>query len=170
MSSVDGQLLQASNGAIFDSDVRITILAGVEIKLCDIMDDILNKINILDVKCALSRGIPCPMHIIKLLMGVEELSNARSVSSIGQQGGRVNLTMVQCHYCERASNALMNFIRGPEVNTYLVNELLWIHANPNATDLNGCTTLHLAFGQGILQRFAALLTLALNKSRRRRSF
>ena len=110
MSSVDGQLLQTRHGAIFDSDVRITSVAGLEIKLCGIMADIPNTINIQDVKCALSRSIPCPMHIIKLLMGVEELSNARSVSSIGQQGGRVNLTMVHCHYCERASNALMNFI------------------------------------------------------------
>ena len=119
MSSVDGQLLQESNGAIFDSDVRMTTFAGLKIKLYDIMYDISRNINILDVKCALSRGIPCPMHIIKLLMGVEELSNARSVSSIGQQGGRVNLTMVQCHYCERASNALMNCIRGHEVSTFL---------------------------------------------------
>ena len=38
-----------------------------------------------------------------------------------------------------------------------MNELLWIHANPNATDFKGCTTLILGCGQGHLATVRCIL-------------
>ena len=116
MGSVDAQPLEGSNYAIFEIYVRITIIFGLEIKLCDIINDISGTTNIRDVKCTFSKAISCLMYIIRLLNGVEELSNASSFFRIGHQGDSLNLTMVQSVYCDQACKELLSCLRRSQVS------------------------------------------------------
>ena len=108
MGSVDAQPLEGGDGAIFEIDVRIMILVGKEVKLCDIMKDISGKTNIWDLKCLLSTAMSCSMYIINLLVGVEELFNACLLFRIGHQGDSLNLTMVKSMHCDQAGKELLS--------------------------------------------------------------
>ena len=157
-----------NRAAIFEYDVRITTLAGVKIKLLDIMDDISGNTNIRDVKVVLSRAFACSMCIIKLLIGVEELSNAWSLSRFGQQGVRLNLTMVQSlHYCDEAFQELMKCLLLQHVNTDVVDELsgsMQIQMLQMFTAVLHYLSL---VGGAMLKRFVAFATLAPINTRRR---
>ena len=151
MDSGGAHAPQESNGAVFVSDVRITILSGQVMKLRDIMDGISDETIIRDVKCSIGRAISCSMYTIKLLSGVEELSNATSLSRVGHRGDSVILTMVQSPHCDEAScTELLRCLRRDQVATDVVDELLWQHADPNSRDVHGATPLSLACARGHL--------------------
>ena len=142
---------QESHGAVFASDVRITTLSGQNMQLRDIMDHISDETSIRDVKCYIGRAISCSMYIIKLLSGVEELSNATSLSRVGHRGDSVILTMVQSPHCDEAScTELLRCLRRDQVATDVVDELLWQHADPNSRAADGGTPLSLASARGHL--------------------
>ena len=151
MDSGGARAPQESNGAVFVSHVRITSLSGQVMKLCDIMDGISDETIIRDVKCSIGRAISCSMYTIKLLSGVEELSNATSLSRVGHRGDSVILTMVQSPHCDEAScTELLRCLRRDQVATDVVDELLWQHADPNSRDVDGATPLSLACARGHL--------------------
>ena len=121
-------------------------------KLRDIMDGISDETIIRDVKCYIGRAISCSMYIIKLFSGVEELSNATSLSAVGSRGDSLILTMVQSPHCDEAScTELLRCLRREQVATDVVDELLWQHADPNAEDVYGATPLSLACARGHLE-------------------
>ena len=103
------------------------------------------------------------MYIIRLLNGVEELSNASSFSRIGHQGDSLNLTMVQSVYCDQACKELLSCLRRSQVSTDVVEQLLWKQADPNATDLYGFTQLILACGQRHLEVVRCICDAGANK-------
>ena len=171
MGSVDARPPEGSTGAVFETDVRIRILGGQEIKLCDIIADISNETNILDVKCSLSGAISCSMYIIRLLFGLKELPNAISLSRIGHQGDSLNLTMVQSPYCDASGMELLMCLRCRDAQTDELDQLLWKHADPNATDVDGLwpvTTLSLAIRRDHVEAARLLCNAGANKNQANR--
>ena len=103
------------------------------------------------------------MYIIRLLNGVEELSNASSLSRIGHQGDSLNLTMVQSVYCDQACKELLSCLRRSQVSTDVVEQLLWKQADPNVIDLYGCTSLSIACGKRHLEVVRCICDAGANK-------
>ena len=81
------------------------------------------------------------MYIVRLVVDTDEPSNAGLLSQLGHQGSILYLTLLRSLHCDQAGKALLSGMQQAHVGTDAVEQLLWKHADPNATDVDGSTPL-----------------------------
>ena len=86
-------------------------------------------------------AISCSVYIVRLVVDTDEPSNAGLLSQLGHQGSILYLTLLRSLHCDQAGKALLSCMQQAHVGTDAVEQLLWKHADPNATDVDGSTPL-----------------------------